>query len=65
MTRGSGRDRVVEAMSRGEPHLLKTTGLIEPFREHKLRRSPRRCGASGDQVEDVIDAVRKRLRDGM
>jgi hypothetical protein len=52
-------------MSRGKPHLLKTTGQIEPFREHKLRRSLRRSGASADQVERIVDAVRKRLHDGM
>src|SRR5262245_21176843 len=52
-------------MSHGEPHLLKTTGQIEVFREHKLRRSLRRSGASADQVERTVDAVRKRLHDGM
>ena len=52
-------------MSHGEPHLLKTTGQIEPFREHKLRRSLRRSGASADQVERTVDAVRRRLHDGM
>ncbi|HZN41429.1 MAG TPA: restriction endonuclease [Planctomycetota bacterium] len=52
-------------MSHGEPHLLKTTGQSEPFREHKLRRSLRRSGASADQIERVVDDVRGRLHDGM
>ena len=52
-------------MRHGEPHLLKTTGQIEPFKEHKLRRSLRRSGANADQVERTVDAVRKRLHDGM
>lgn len=52
-------------MSRGEPNLLKTTGLLEPFREQKLRSSLRRSGADKYQIERVVDAVRDRLRDGM
>ncbi|MEO6598055.1 MAG: ATP cone domain-containing protein [Planctomycetota bacterium] len=52
-------------MASRDPKLVKTTGLIEPFREHKLRRSLSRSGASRDQIERVVDAVREELHDGM
>lgn len=52
-------------MPHGEPHLLKSTGLIEPFRERKLRRSLRRSGASADQIERTVEEVRGRLHEGM
>lgn len=52
-------------MARSEPKLVKTTGLFEPFREHKLRRSLMRSGAARDQVEHIVDAVHDRLHDGM
>jgi hypothetical protein len=52
-------------MPRPEPNLLKTTGVLEPFREHKLRAGLQRSGASRDQIERVIAAVRERLREAM
>lgn len=52
-------------MTRGEPKLRKTTGQFEPFREQKLRHSLSRSGVGKDQVDDIVDAVRERLRDGM
>ncbi len=52
-------------MPRDALHLRKTTGLLEPFREQKLRRSLARSGAARDQVEAVVAEVRRRLREGM
>ncbi|MCA8963264.1 MAG: restriction endonuclease [Planctomycetes bacterium] len=52
-------------MARGEPKLVKTTGELQPFREDKLRRSLARSGASRQQIDDVVEAVLARLRDGM
>lgn len=52
-------------MARGEPKLVKTTGQIEAFSESKLRGSLSRSGASRDEVDRIVAAVRKRLRDGM
>lgn len=52
-------------MRRGEPQLVKTTGLLEQFREQKLRSSLQRSGASKDQIERIVAAVRERLYSGM
>ena len=52
-------------MTRGEPKLVKTTGQIETFSEDKLRRSLSRSGASRGQVDNIVAAVKRRLRDGM
>ena len=52
-------------MSRPEPKLLKTTGLLEPFREHKLRAGLHRSGATRDQIERIVAAVRARLHEAM
>lgn len=52
-------------MPRSEPQLRKSTGLLEPFRESKLRRSLHRSGATRDQVDRTVDAVRERLHPGM
>ena len=48
-----------------EPKLVKTSGFLETFQERKLRASLARSGASRQEVEHAVDAVRKRLRDGM
>ena len=50
---------------RGEPKLVKTTGQLEPFREQKLRSSLLRSGADRAHVDEIVDAVRRTLRDGM
>ncbi|MCA8975187.1 MAG: restriction endonuclease [Planctomycetes bacterium] len=52
-------------MPRTEVKLVKTTGELEPFNEPKLRRSLARSGADNEQISEVVDTVRKQLRDGM
>jgi hypothetical protein len=50
---------------RGEPKLVKTSGELETFQERKLRGSLARSGANRREVEHAVDAVRKRLHDGI
>ena len=49
----------------GEPKLRKSTGELEPFREQKLRRSLSRSGAPAEEIREIVDTVRDKLRDGM
>jgi len=50
---------------RGEPKLVKTSGELETFQERKLRASLARSGASRQEIEHAVDAVRRRLHDGI
>ncbi|HEX5052436.1 MAG TPA: ATP cone domain-containing protein [Planctomycetota bacterium] len=52
-------------MAASEPKVTKSTGLLEPFREPKLRRSLARSGASHDQIEQIVAAVRAKLHEGI
>lgn len=48
-----------------EIQIIKASGERQPFSEEKLRDSLKRSGATEETIENVVDAVRKELREGM
>ncbi|MCX8175539.1 MAG: ATP cone domain-containing protein [Candidatus Micrarchaeota archaeon] len=46
-------------------YVTKADGSLEPLDYNKLRRALRRAGASGQMIDEIIDALSPRVRDGM